>query len=44
MARHFQEVLPDSTLVRLEHSGHWPFLEEPDQFQAALLAFLSHSK
>jgi proline iminopeptidase len=34
-------LLPDCTLVGFEHSGHWPFLEEPAKFEEVLSAFLS---
>lgn len=33
-------LLPNCTLVSFEHSGHWPFLEEPERFAAELNAFL----
>lgn len=35
------ELLPNSTLVRFDHSGHCPFLEEPQEFQRVFRAFLS---
>jgi len=34
------ELLPDSTLVRFEKSGHWAFLEEPERFQQVVIDFL----
>ena len=34
-------LLPDCTLVSFEHSGHWPFLEEPQRFAEELTAFLA---
>jgi pimeloyl-ACP methyl ester carboxylesterase len=34
-------LLPDCTLARFEHSGHWAFLEEPDRFAQELMAFLA---
>ena len=33
-------VLPESTLVRFEQSGHWAFLEEPDRFKQVVGDFL----
>jgi pimeloyl-ACP methyl ester carboxylesterase len=33
-------VLPDARHQSLAHVGHWPQLEDPDGFDAALLAFL----
>ena len=33
-------LLPDCSLARFEHSGHWPFLEEPDRFAQVLNDFL----
>jgi proline iminopeptidase len=35
------DLLPNSTLVRFEHSGHWPFLEEPEEFRRVLRGFLA---
>ncbi len=34
------ETLPDCRLVGFEQSGHWPFLEEPEEFARVLRAFL----
>ena len=34
-------VLLGAELVRLPHVGHWPQLEDPEGFDAALLAFLA---
>ena len=34
-------VLPDARLVQLHGVGHWPQLEDPEGFEAALLDFLS---
>lgn len=34
-------LIPSCTAVAFERSGHWPFLEEPERFQAVLLDFLS---
>lgn len=36
-------LLPDCTLVGFEQSGHWPFLEEPEKFEDAILSFLANS-
>ncbi|WP_438432123.1 alpha/beta fold hydrolase [Gorillibacterium sp. sgz500922] len=33
--------LPNSTLVKFDHSGHWSFLEEPENFQKTVLDFLA---
>jgi pimeloyl-ACP methyl ester carboxylesterase len=41
VAGHFHEVLPNSILVGMEQSGHWPYLEEPEKFQTTLLEFLN---
>ncbi|MGD0174577.1 MAG: alpha/beta hydrolase [Anaerolineales bacterium] len=35
------DLLPDCTLAGFEHSGHWPFLEEPVKFEEVLSSFLS---
>ena len=40
VAKHFQAVLPNATLMPMEHSGHWPYLEEHTVFQTVLLSFL----
>jgi proline iminopeptidase len=34
-------LLSNCTLVGFEHSGHWPFLEEPEAFEEAILSFLA---
>jgi proline iminopeptidase len=34
-------LIPACTAVAFERSGHWPFLEEPERFQAVLTEFLS---
>ncbi|KAL0251372.1 hypothetical protein GEMRC1_000585 [Eukaryota sp. GEM-RC1] len=33
-------LIPDCNLVEMKQSGHWPFLEEPGQFQSVVLDFL----
>jgi proline iminopeptidase len=33
-------VLPTCTTVGFAHSGHWPFLEEPERFQAVVGGFV----
>lgn len=32
--------LPNSTLVKFNHSGHWSFIEEPEKFQKTVLDFV----
>lgn len=39
-ARELDELIPDSRLVVLEHSGHFGHLEEPESFVAAITGFL----
>lgn len=39
-ARWAAQVIPDAELVEFEHSGHGPFLEEPERFNRALLDFV----
>lgn len=34
------QQIPDSELVEFAQSGHMPFLEEPDKFNAAVLSFV----
>lgn len=38
------QVLPDAELLHLPHVGHWPQLEDPDRFDAALLEFLARPR
>jgi len=38
------QVLPDARFQNLAHVGHWPQLEDPDGFDAALLAFLAERR
>jgi proline iminopeptidase len=38
--RQLHSVLPNSTLVRFDKSGHWPFLEEPEKFREVMMDFL----
>jgi proline iminopeptidase len=33
-------LLPDCRAVGFAHSGHWPFLEEPERFQQVVAGFL----
>lgn len=40
VGRWMQEQIPGSRLVEFERSGHMPFLEEPDEFNASLLEFV----
>ena len=37
-------AMPDAQLHQLPHVGHWPQLEDPDGFGAALLDFLAHRR
>ena len=37
------EMVPSSRLLILPHSGHWPHMQEPDVFNAELIAFLNGS-
>jgi proline iminopeptidase len=34
-------LLPECSLARFEHSGHWSFLEEPDKFAQTVRDFLA---
>lgn len=34
-------LIPGCTAVAFNWSGHWPYLEEPERFQAVLVDFLS---
>jgi len=38
------QVLPDAQTLLLPHVGHWPQLENPDGFDAALLDFLAQRR
>nr|WP_296015709.1 alpha/beta hydrolase [uncultured Acidovorax sp.] len=38
------QVLPDAEHLRLPHVGHWPQLEDPERFDAALLEFLARPR
>ena len=38
------QVLPDAQTVLLPHVGHWPQLEDPEGFDAALLDFLAQRR
>lgn len=35
------ETLPNCTLTRFDQSGHWPFLEEPENFAQVVTDFLT---
>ncbi len=37
----FRELMPDCDLAIIENSGHWPFYEQPEAFDAALAGFLA---
>ena len=39
-AQRLHDLLPRSRTVRVARSGHWPFLENPDDFRAAVEPFL----
>lgn len=38
------QVLPDAQTLLLPHVGHWPQLEDPEAFDAALLEFLAQRR
>ena len=38
------QVMPDAQTVLLPHIGHWPQLEDPEGFDAALLDFLAQRR
>jgi len=38
------QVLPDAEYLQLPHVGHWPQLEHPEAFDAALLEFLARGR
>ncbi len=40
MVREMNEALPDSRLIRVDGSGHFPFMEKPVLFWAGVQAFL----
>jgi pimeloyl-ACP methyl ester carboxylesterase len=35
-----REYFPQAKMVILDSSGHWPFIDNPDQVAAAVLPFL----
>ena len=37
------EMVPSTRLLILPHSGHWPHMQEPDVFNAEVIAFLNGS-
>lgn len=39
-AREAAEALPQGSLLRMENSGHYPFIEEPEAFISGVLGFL----
>ncbi|MGH2735319.1 MAG: alpha/beta fold hydrolase [Actinomycetota bacterium] len=39
-ARGLAQAIPNAELTVLEHSGHWPFVEEPEAYVRAIAAFL----
>lgn len=38
---YLRDHLADCELVTIERAGHWPFVENPEQFNAAVLQFLA---
>jgi pimeloyl-ACP methyl ester carboxylesterase len=36
----FREVFPRGELIMLDDSGHWPFADDPDSVEAAVIPFL----
>ncbi len=41
IAQHLHEVLPNSTLAAFAQSGHWPYVEEPEEFRRVVGEFLA---
>lgn len=41
-AKHIHEALPSSTLIKIEQSGHFPFVEQPEPFFKAIDDFLKN--
>ena len=39
-AQEMQQAIPGAVLARFDHSGHWPYLEEPQRFQETMNRFL----
>lgn len=35
-----RDVYPDARIDVLDHSGHWPFVDDPHAFVEAVVAFL----
>ena len=42
--RRAHELIPNSRLVEFAGSGHWPQLDDPDRFAAALVDFIESSE
>lgn len=40
LAERQREVFPDAEIVLLEESGHWPFADDPEGVEAAVVPFL----
>ena len=40
-SEYLHQHIPGSQIVVVSHSGHFPFIEQPEQFVAALRTFLS---
>jgi pimeloyl-ACP methyl ester carboxylesterase len=44
LAAGYEQTIPEARLVLLEHAGHMPMLERPEQFSRAVLQFLSEGR
>ena len=42
--QYLEEQMPDCSLAIIEDAGHWSFIEKPDEFLAALQAYLKKLK
>ncbi|MEI7848963.1 MAG: alpha/beta hydrolase [Chloroflexota bacterium] len=42
VADELSSILPNFSSVGFEHSGHWPYLEQPDEFRQVLVSFLTN--
>ncbi len=40
-AQRQRETFPGAEVVLLEHSGHWPMWDAPEQLEAAVVPFLT---
>lgn len=41
VAEHIKDALPSSTLIKIQNSGHFPFVEQPEPFFKAIEEFLT---